>query len=259
MHPSAVVAGMAAVAVTAWWWQRNRQRGRNRYARDGPVLCFGDSITEGYHGIWHHPVFAPARSDPAEFPRGELEPLRLHPYAIHLGAALSAEAGQADGGYKTALCHAVARAYSGWTAGEMLPALRRELSAGPWRACVICAGSNDVVLGASAEETLPLVLALHAACDAAGVPVVVLPNPDCDMAHHGLCKEPQRQRAELAKLAFMLQARSAKEKRAVAEVRLGMPMDAAHAQLWDDSIHPSPEGSRVLALLVHAAMKEHGL
>ena len=134
-----------------------------------------------------------------------------------------------------------------------------ELAAGPWRAVVICAGSNDVVLGASAEATLPLVRALHAACDRHGVPVVVVPNPDCDMAHHGLCKDPARQRAELTKLAAMLADGAAAAGRAVADARAAMPMDAAHAHLWDDSIHPSPAGSRALAQAVHAAMRRHGL
>jgi lysophospholipase L1-like esterase len=254
--PALAAAAAAAAAVCAWLWRRQR---RQLYSRLAPVLCFGDSITEGYMGIWHHPTFAPARSDPTEWPSGELEPLRLHPYAIHLGAALSAEAGEAGGGYKTALCHAVARAYSGWTAAEMLAALTRELAAGPWRAVVICAGSNDVVLGASAEATLPLVRALHAACDRHGVPVVVVPNPDCDMAHHGLCKDPARQRAELTKLAAMLADGAAAAGRAVADARAAMPMDAAHAHLWDDSIHPSPAGSRALAQAVHAAMRKHGL
>jgi lysophospholipase L1-like esterase len=223
------------------------------------VLCFGDSLTEGYYNVWHHPTFGGGRPDPARWPEDELLNLRLYPYSIALGAALAADDAGIDGGYASALRYAVCRAYSGWKAADMLTPLKAALSGGPYRAAVILAGSNDIVQGASAEDTLPGVLALHEACEQYGVPVVVIPNTDCDMQHHGMCTNPTRQRAELAKLARLIDAHATAAGRAVVAAREALPMDDAHADLWDDSIHFSPAGSRQLAGLVHASMRKHGL
>lgn len=223
-----------------------------------PVLCFGDSITEGYHGIWGHPEFGPK-----EKPNGqELEHLRLHPYAIRLGALLAHSAGAVPSAdlcdYATSLRFAEVRAWSGWTAEQLLPKLEALLRAGPWRCAVVLAGSNDIVLeGRSAEVALERVRALHACCRAAEVPVVAVVNPDCDTAHHGLVPpaEAGERREQLARLAEGVRQTEA----AIADARQALPMDAVHAALWDDSIHPSPEGQHALAEAVHAAIIEHRL
>ena len=262
-----IVAGGAAAAISAaWLWCRFRwgrkgcsSRRPPSSSRSAPVLCFGDSLTEGYHNVWHHPTFGGGRPDPAKWPEDELHNLRLYPYSIALGAALAADDAGIDGGYASALRYAVCRAYSGWKAADMLTPLKAALSGGPYRAAVILAGSNDIVQGASAEDTLPGVLALHEACEQYGVPVVVIPNTDCDMQHHGMCTNPTRQRAELAKLARLIDAHATAAGRAVVAAREALPMDDAHADLWDDSIHFSPAGSRQLAGLVHASMRKHGL
>ena len=128
-----------------------------------------------------------------------------------------------------------------------------------WRAVVLLAGSNDVVQGATAEATLPHVLALQRACDRCGVPAVVVPNTDCDMQHHGQCTAPDRQRSELARLAELLRDHATAEGRVVADASAALPLDDAHAELWDDSIHLSPLGSKRLAEVVHAAIRDHGL
>ena len=120
---------------------------------------------------------------------------------------------------------------------------------------MILAGSNDIVLGDSAETTVPRVLALHEACERAGVPCVVVSNPDCDMDHHGMCTEPKRARAELRTLAGELSKRAVASGRALVDAQAELPLDP---QMFDDSIHLSVRGSRKLAALIHNAMVRHG-
>lgn len=112
--------------------------------RSQPVLCFGDSITEGYHNIWPHPTFAPAtRVLPRDVLQNEHAALLCHPYSIALGRMLSQDACDDAEGYKGSLRYARARGFSGWTAAELLPALRRSLNEGPWRCAVIMAVSTS--------------------------------------------------------------------------------------------------------------------
>lgn len=251
-----VATATAAAVAAALLWRRLRRPCAAGFSRSAPVLCFGDSLTEGYFNVWSHPVHSPpGREDPPTdtWPAGELDNLRFHPFSIHLGALLAKDVERAGGGYAAALRFALCRAFSGWKATEMLAPLRRELAAGPWRAVVIQAGGNDIVQGATAAATLPYVLALHDACERAGVPVVVVPNTDADLAHHSMCADGPRQRAEMAKLAAMLAATNG---RAVADARAAMPLDAA---LYDDCLHYSPAGSKRMAEVVHAAIVANGL
>lgn len=253
------ISATAVVVSAALLWRRLRRPPTRCFSRSAPVLCFGDSLTEGYHNVWTHPVNSPpGRKDPPmdTWPAGELDSLRMHPFSVHLGSLLARDVDQQAGGYAAALRFALCRAFSGWKATEMLGPLRRELAAGPWRAVIIQAGCNDIVQGATAAATLPHVLELHDACERAGVPVVVVPNTDADLTYHGMCADGQRQRAEMAKLAAML---AATKGRAVADARAAMPLDAEHAHLYDDCLHYSPAGSKKMAEVVHAAMVAHGL
>ena len=127
---AAAAAGAAVAAAVTLWLTRCRRRRAGRAAAVEPVLCFGDSLTEGYSNIWQHPVFGPSHPDD---PAQEMARLRFHPYSIQLGARLAADAGEAGGGYAAALRYACCRAYSGWTAEELLPRLGRALDEGLWR------------------------------------------------------------------------------------------------------------------------------
>jgi len=214
-------------------------------------------------GVWHHPTNAPSRQDPSldTWPRGELETVRFHPYSVHLGAALAGDASPGDraAGYAGALRHAVAHAYSGWKAEELRAPLSAALARGPWRACVVQAGVNDVVGGAAAERTLPHVLALYEACDRAGVPVVVVPNTDADLVHHGMCADGVSARRELGELARLLSDAAGEKGRAVARAREEMPMEQSHSYLWDDCVHYSAAGAAVMAEVVYRTMCDHDL
>merc|ERR1719223_1557743 len=113
-------------------------------AADLPVLCFGDSLTAGYHGVWPHPVFGPDNKGANEFI--DSDRVRYHPYATRLGALFARDKGQVPG-VDAALQFAECRAYSGWTAAALLPKLCAELAVpGRWRAVVILAGGNDILL-----------------------------------------------------------------------------------------------------------------
>lgn len=162
MVPSPVlvaVASAAAGAAIALLWRRRRGQPTLRAApctfdASAPVLCFGDSLTCGYHGVWHS-KYAP-QTPPN--PNGEeLLHVRFRPYAVRLGARLAAAAGLTgfDVHVGSALRFAEERAYSGWTAAELLPRLESALRGGPWRAVVLLAGTNDIVcFGESATVAL---------------------------------------------------------------------------------------------------------
>ena len=257
----AVIASAGAGVAALLWWRRRARRSSDS-STTRPVLCFGDSITEGYHGIWDHPEFGPKGKANCD----ELVHLRMHSYAIRLGALLARDAGAVSDAsacdYSTALGYAEARAYSGWTAERMLPRLEAALRAGPWRCVCLMAGSNDIILeGAPASAAHARVARLHAVCDAAGVPLVVLVNSDCDAARHGAVPpaDAAARRAALDELAARVRGAAVTRKRALADVRAAMPLDAAHADWWDDCIHPSPAGADYLAGVVHAAIVDAGL
>ena len=223
--------------------------------RSLPVLCFGDSITEGYHGVWQHPEFSPA----ANTNENEISNVRFHPYAVRLGHLLAADAADAAEGYKAALRYACVRAYSGWTAEELTPQLNAALRERPWRAACVLAGTNDAVLaGVDAATTLARIQRLHEACDAAGVPVVVLTPPDADLAHHGLvpAEEAAQRRTVITEVADGLIRTSKKSGRALADVRAALPLCAA---FFDDCLHPSPDGYDRMADVIHDALHRHGL
>ena len=121
---TAATAGVAALGALAFALLQRQSRKNSKGGKEAPVLCFGDSITQGYHGIWQHPTFGP-RSGKAN--ADELINILLHPYAWRLGALLATSAGAAsdpaacDG--ITSLKFAEMHAFSGWTAEAIIYAL----------------------------------------------------------------------------------------------------------------------------------------
>lgn len=106
---AAAAAGAAVAASVTLWLTRCRRRRAGRAAAVEPVLCFGDSLTEGYFNIWQHPVFGPSHPDD---PTQEMARLRFHPYSIQLGARLAADAGEAAVGYAAGLRYAAQPAHA---------------------------------------------------------------------------------------------------------------------------------------------------
>mmetsp|Transcript_51558 Transcript_51558/g.95390 ORF Transcript_51558/g.95390 Transcript_51558/m.95390 type:complete len:239 (-) Transcript_51558:127-843(-) len=232
-----------------------------------PVLCFGDSLTAGYHGVWQHPLIHPSNPN-----KNELSNVRFHPYAYALGAELfldrNPERRKADSEVFSpeALTCAEAYGYSGFCADELLPKLECALKAGPWRCCVVLAGSNDIIGGGcSVEVTLERIKALYAACERAAVPVVVLVNTDCDTANHGMvpAAEAGVRRQRLRDLGDALVKFSQAKAWPCCDVRdrFRFPQSAEDpsAELWDDSLHYSPKGSQTLGALVAQTICTHSL
>jgi lysophospholipase L1-like esterase len=235
-------------------------RGADADPRSLPVLCFGDSITEGYYNVWAHPEFAPQRVEGRDSVQHEVSNVRFRPYAVQLGALLASDAGDAADGYKAALRYARARAYSGWTAVELLPELHRSLREGPWRCAVILAGCNDILMENPAAEVARVLSSLeqmYSACERAGVRVLALTPLDCDTEQHS-CVPPQERdarRAALAAVADGVRASCKRHGRACVDTRAWMPLCAEH---FDDSTHPSPAGYDRLATAIHAAIRGRG-
>ena len=229
--------------------------------RAHPVLCFGDSISEGYHNIWPHGELAPHRSLPPDVEAHEHTALLCHPYSIRLGQLLAADVGDGAGGYQSSLRYARVRAYSGWTAEQLLPVLCRSLSEGPWRCVVIMAGVNDVIkercvnrmrwtparphvglhaacmrrtrlthrsfnsrlASASAASILGRLEQLYAVCDAAGVPVVALTNLEADLGEFFTPDEVPAMTDALDEVSRgVLEMRS---RRVVADARAALPIN----------------------------------
>ena len=92
---AAALAAAAAASVAAFLVLRRKSKpckdAQGRTRKDAPVLCFGDSLTEGYHGVWIHPTYSPP-SNPND-PAKETEAMKLHPYALRLGDRLADQAG----------------------------------------------------------------------------------------------------------------------------------------------------------------------
>ena len=257
---------VAGVASAALFLRKRKQSESADQERNGtcPVLCFGDSLTEGYHGVWKHPRYSPAGNP--DHPAEETVAMRLHPYCLKLGDCLADAAG--DGTPSRRARHAIHRAWNGWTADELLAMLRRELMAGPWRCCVILAGSNDVVFGVSVEETLRRIRCLWKLCDEAGVPVVVVPNPPAALQYHGWVNPGTAEGIERAaqRTKALIELGKEVEKAAAAEKRPCTPIiyqgdDECrdNDQYWDDCLHFSPAGSDKLGQLVFTAITAAGL
>lgn len=229
------------------------------YRRSLPVLCFGDSLTEGYHGVWIHPEFSPADRVPFDGSGHEIGHVRFRPYGVRLGAALASDAADGAEGYKAALRYAVTRAYSGFTAEALQPMLGAALRERPWRCACILAGTNDVVLeGADASTVLSRIEALHDACDQAGLPVIAVTLPDADLKHHGMVPpaEAEERRAVLAAVAEGIARSCRRRKRPLADARADLPLGP---ELYDDCLHPSPAGSDKLAECLYDAIHQHRL
>lgn len=228
-----------------------------RDVRHEPVLCFGDSITEGYHNVWPHAQFAPTRPPmPTNVFAREHAWMLNHPYSIRLGELLSTDAGDCAGGYKDSLRYARAHGYSGWSSADLLPVLSRALREGPWRAVVLMAGINDILWeGASAATVLSRIEELCAACEAAGVPVVVLSNVECDFSEFFSGEQKAERTAALAEVAAgCLRMRATG--RVVVDTRAEVLQTAEN---YDDAIHLNPRGSDLLGEVAYKAIKFHGL
>mmetsp|Transcript_23883 Transcript_23883/g.39495 ORF Transcript_23883/g.39495 Transcript_23883/m.39495 type:complete len:257 (+) Transcript_23883:78-848(+) len=250
--PLLVASGGALVAsVLAFRWHKARKSNLER--RSLPVLCFGDSITAGYHGVWAHPIYGP------ENPNGdELVHARCHPYSLALGGRLGQTCEWRD-----ALHFAETVAYAGWSARQLLPKLKWALSGACWRAVVILAGTNDAAYDqVDAQAIVERIARLHRACDVAGVPVVVITPPDCELewtrAIPG-CGDPDTRRAILSDVARLLATRCSQEKRVVVDGRATLPYGPKYAELWDDTVHPSLKGSDELGAAVFDAIMKAGL
>lgn len=222
-----------------------------------PVLCFGDSLTEGYHNIWPHKTLAPHRTLPADVEGNEHTQLLCHPYSIKLGQLLAADVGDGAGGYMASLRYARVRAYSGWTSEELLPVLGRSLREGPWRCAVIMAGINDIIKErASASTVLRRLEDLCAACEAAGVPVVLLTNLEADLGEFFGPDDVGERTAALTELAEGVRRMRSERRVLIAEARAALPLEPA---LFDDALHLSSAGSDKLGEIVFQSIKFHGL
>lgn len=215
------------------------------------MLCFGDSITQGFYGVW----------GPKNRNEAETSNVRFYPYSIRLGERLAG-----CSSIKAALHRAQTIAFSGYTSGELFPELQRALRAGPWRAAVICAGVNDAASeDLCADDIYDRVCTLIAACDHAGVPCVILPPLDCELdwiqyVFPDAKRSPQQRREVLKDVSDRLVAHCRLTGRPFVDSRTAVPYDLTnHGDLWDDTVHLSPAGSAKLGDAVFDVICAAGL
>lgn len=253
----AASAVLLTATLTILWRQRQKRHGR----KSDMVLCFGDSLTEGYHGVWRNARNSP-KSNEIDALR-EVKAVKLHPYCIFLGECLADAAN--DFSPQRRARYAAHRAWSNWTTDQLLPMLRREINAGPWRCCVILAGSNDILLGHPPSEVLERIRALWKVCDEQSLPVVVIPNPPAELWYHGWTEqgdESGKQRAKersraMAELSRLVEAAAVEEGRAVTPImkQVGNGLEF----FFDDALHLSPAGSDEMGWRVFSTIQTSDL
>jgi len=208
-------------------------RAGNREARALRVLCYGDSLTVGFHDGGR----------------------QYEPYGKTMAEALSAAAGTA---VEVLVC-----GHSGHTAQEMVADLDAStvedvgglLSKGLRRALtdasslpdlvVIMTGTNDLGSGSKPNAVMEDITRLHGVCHALGVSTVAVAPPAAPKAPSGTSFEAARK--ALVELVKTWAQGSPLTKTAVNPADL-VPATAGQGT-WDpDRLHLGPQGSRLLGL-----------
>ena len=270
-------------------------------AAQKPALLFGDSITSGFWGVFFHSVYGPRLPPrPKAAGPGAAGPPSYHPYGLRLSERLGggrlevAPSPDVAGLVRCQNAAVEVRSFPGWPAERLLAPLQDALREGDYRCAVVLAGSNDIVFGGSPEDALESVERLHAACEAAGLRVLVLLPPDCDTAEFGaiipaeaaasrkaalaqvscsrvglrgaasmrytrlaIFEMPNAWPSPAAQLSDLIAARCREMGRPFVDLRRLLSM--GEADLWDDCIHPSPLGSDKIGDAVFEAMLSSSL
>lgn len=212
------------------------------------LLCLGDSLTAGYHGVWPHPVLN------TRVERGEPQ---FHPYADHLVARLAAQG---------VLFEADVKGFPGKTAAAILDegkALVQNDAA--WEVAIICAGTNDLLQGHNAEEIFPTIEQLHLLVEGCvSRPTIVCTLPPIDFATYGipavgLRSEARAYHEQWCELNEMLRKFGQSTRRPCVDWAVALPpVWEAHRvhwkggdlSLWDDSVHPTSQGYDEMANVI---------
>eukprot|EP00741_Cyanophora_paradoxa_P003858 tig00000718_g3752.t1 len=208
------------------------------------ILCFGDSLTEGYYGWGREggPFFAPYT-------------VRLQELLDGLGAKrpiLVENAGR-SGEVATATMH------------SRLEALLQERPPGHYAWVVILGGANDLVRAVPAERVAEALGGLHALARSRGARTVALTVPELDSptpAFSELQTPAIRTKREAINGALRGMCGGGAGAPLLLDVAAALPQHsepdpAARARLWDDGVHLTPEGYARLGELVFDVLRPH--
>ncbi len=198
------------------------------------VLCFGDSLTEGY-----------------TFQRsGE-----FHPYSTHLLKLLQ-EHCQTDVNVETA----------GVSGETVVPSMTHRLDTllgktkQPYDWVIVLGGTNDLGMNLKSDELLPHLLKLHDRAKETGAKTLALAIPQF---RYELSPKNETYKNEKAKVNEGLKQYSEKSDSSTFFVDLwnGLPFGTLPAEemdlYWVDGLHMTPQGYDKMAMIIFESLKLH--
>lgn len=206
------------------------------------ILCFGDSLTEGYC----------VEAEANWLPLGPLQKRVFRPYSDHLERRLI------EAGWQPLVIN---RGCSGERTDSMLqrlPRVLKELSADvvEVNAVLILAGTNDLATSGAAEIFARLAQ-LHETAWREGIRTGILTVPELRLGetHYArLSTSLQSRRLELNSLLHDFANQNA-HRAIFVDVAASFPQDGAHADLWDkDGVHFTSKGYAALGEFIAETM-----
>jgi len=189
----------------------------------GVILCFGDSLTEGYCDSG----------------------CRMRPYSDRLEEVLR----KAASGLPSVV---ISAGVSGETTKQMLRRLPCFLaSSQKIDVVLILGGTNDLGRGVPTELIVEQLISLHDMVHGIGAVSGVLTIPEIRMGGKVSCFADER---EAVNAALRRYAEDRPERTFFVDVAAAFPQDGAHARFWEpDGVHFSEEGYRALGELLAGA------
>ena len=199
------------------------------------VLCFGDSLTEGY-----------TFQQSGEF----------HPYSIKLRRLLEEHIKGAPVVVDTA----------GVSGEVVVPTMTQRLdqflkeSSQPYDWIIILGGTNDLGRGLPAEELLPNLLGLHDRAKQTGCRTLALALPQFRYELEPDCEEYRKKKAKINE-GLKKYCEESGSKTIYVDLWNGLPFGSLPkdemALYWVDGLHMTPKGYDKMAQIVFDHLKQH--
>ena len=132
----------------------------------------------------------------------------------------------------------------------------------PFDACILLAGTNDILQNKDLKEAMDNIRAMHKVCHPLPTVVITLPRfnfpfgPHSDLFPYCSPKNPSQQISQRRKLNVMIRAYGKETGCGVVDTD-AIPHDEklASKDLWFDCVHPTEKGYAILADMIAAHLK----
>lgn len=234
--------------------------GRKSRKKNSPfrVLAIGDGLTQGYHGVWKHPLYGPqSKAGPLNPGRegGDGNLAKYHPYTIRLIDKCRPQVAPLKMlTYSHAKVGMTAR-MMGTFLSELEAKERQQPEAGKpepaFNAALLLIGTNDILQGRAPAEVAADIEKLHERLvSGAGNGLncccsVVLSLPPIDLSEwsRGPLPLPHADILEnRVKLNGMLKGFARRTARPFADLNTAIFQNATQSLMWDDSMYYSADG-----------------